>query len=241
MKPHEQHRYYVYCYYDPRNLNVPFYIGKGTGERYRQISCRKYNSYLYYKITKLLKDGYILDDIVVKIEDNLAEEQALNLEIELISVIGRIDISTGPLLNRTAGGDKFDYETNCRTQRMRVQNGTHNFLNGELSRKISNQRVKDGNHPFLGGRIQRNTALKRLNNGTHNFLLMKKPIKLECSDGRNWVFSGINDAIKQGFPKSIINFARKNNGSYTLKQRTSGKNTKFHFNKGDTIRYKLLD
>jgi len=53
--------------------------------------------------------------------------------------------------------------------RKRVADGTHHFLSGEIQRKQSIERVENGTHPFLGGNIQRTTALKQMENGTHNF------------------------------------------------------------------------
>lgn len=49
---------------------------------------------------------------------------------------------------------------------VRVANGTHQFLGGEIVRKC----VENGTHNFLGGEISRNITAKRLADGTHNFL-----------------------------------------------------------------------
>lgn len=71
--------------------------------------------------------------------------------------------------------------------RTRIENGTHNFLGGELNRKRvadgthnlldkdaakirANNRVSNGTHNFLGGELQRKVQHKRLEDGTHNFL-----------------------------------------------------------------------
>lgn len=71
--------------------------------------------------------------------------------------------------------------------RKRVENGTHNFLGGEITRKRvengthnlldkeaastrANKRVADGTHNFLGGDLQRKVQHRRLEEGTHNFL-----------------------------------------------------------------------
>jgi len=73
----------------------------------------------------------------------------------------------------------------------RVENGTHPFLGGEISRKVNQKRlaagthnfqdrekarernlkrVENGTHPFLGGEMQRENNLKRVANGTHQCL-----------------------------------------------------------------------
>ena len=48
-----------------------------------------------------------------------------------------------------------------------IQNKTHNFLGGKLSR----ERVANGTHNFLDGESQRERALNRVKNGTHNFII----------------------------------------------------------------------
>lgn len=45
-----------------------------------------------------------------------------------------------------------------------VENGTHNFLGGEIGGKYSRQRVSDGTHHFLG---ENNPVHKRVRDGTH--------------------------------------------------------------------------
>jgi hypothetical protein len=52
------------------------------------------------------------------------------------------------------------------TQKRLVNEGTHHFLGGEVSRSINAERVRNGTHNFLGGDLQR----ERAKNGTHPFL-----------------------------------------------------------------------
>lgn len=77
----------------------------------------------------------------------------------------------------------LDKENHKRWNKEKIQNGTHNFLGGEVQRKrieegthhflgsnINNKRVEEGIHPFLGGEIQRQSNKKRVENGTHHLL-----------------------------------------------------------------------
>lgn len=101
--------YYVYIYYHPDTL-VPFYVGYGKGNRMMAhlkeakrslaptVGDHKLNS-----IRQLLRDGKL--PIIKKISECLSKEQACNLEIDLISKIGRADLGFGPLTNKTNGGD----------------------------------------------------------------------------------------------------------------------------------------
>ena len=49
----------------------------------------------------------------------------------------------------------------------RIDNGTHNFLGGEIQRKSAQQRIANGTHHFLG---ENNPSSLRTANGTHHFL-----------------------------------------------------------------------
>jgi hypothetical protein len=95
---------YVYMLIDPRN-NQPFYVGKGVGDRcYFHLDEAK-----YYKDRKSLKLGKIrklfslgLEPIIKKVEENVSDEQAIELECFLISEIRDFGIL---LTNMTDGGD----------------------------------------------------------------------------------------------------------------------------------------
>lgn len=82
-------KYYVYEYL--REDNSPYYIGKGTKDR-------------AYK-----KQGHAVPlppkDRIKIIADNLSEQEAKDLEIELIAKYGRKDLGTGILRNMTNGGE----------------------------------------------------------------------------------------------------------------------------------------
>ena len=109
--------YYVYCYLDPRKPGKyvfddlefdfePIYIGKGTRNRIRHhlVQRLKKKSLFYNKLNKIIDLGN--EPIFYKLFNNLEEEKALIKEVELISLIGRIDIETGSLCNCTEGGDR---------------------------------------------------------------------------------------------------------------------------------------
>jgi hypothetical protein len=87
--------FYVYAYIRDKDSSTgksgtPYYIGKGTGNRafakhYAPIPTNKSN--------------------ISFIKQNLTEQQAHKLEIELIAKYGRKDLGTGILHNRTNGGE----------------------------------------------------------------------------------------------------------------------------------------
>jgi len=108
--------YYVYCFLDPNKpgkftygniclLYEPFYIGKGCKERVNAHfypSNLKIKNYKNNKIVKLLKNGnHPLSEILIS---NLNESDSYSLENNLVNLIGRRNIKTGPLCNLTDGG-----------------------------------------------------------------------------------------------------------------------------------------
>jgi len=111
---------YVYVYCDVRKEGKfvygeyefkyePFYVGKGKGYRYRQHLTEAYHNHDWRNVHKCRKIRKIKiesgeDPIIIKF-DNLTDDEAVNLEIKLIKLIGRMDNKTGILLNRTDGGD----------------------------------------------------------------------------------------------------------------------------------------
>lgn len=84
--------YYVYAYL--REDSTPYYIGKGKGNRaYENNDHKKHGIYLPEDRTR-----------IVILKETLTNQQALDLETELIKKYGRKDLGTGILYNKTDGG-----------------------------------------------------------------------------------------------------------------------------------------
>ncbi len=101
-------KHYVYMYADPTK-GLPFYIGVGCGQRWRSHLREaskphiKGNNHKLNTIRALKAKG--LEPIVIKLVEGISREQAIELEIQLISILGRRDLETGCLTNLTNGGD----------------------------------------------------------------------------------------------------------------------------------------
>lgn len=140
--------YYVYILKDPRKNNEPFYIGKGKGTR-AEHHLKKYDTHNKLKnnvINKILKEN--LNVIVDYYKTDLQEDEAHNLEIELISKIGRRDLGTGPLTNLTAGGEGVSgyirsVESRKKLNQERIDSGIYNKIaEKNKGRKFSDEHRK---------------------------------------------------------------------------------------------------
>src|SRR5687767_9844318 len=95
--------FYVYVFF--YLTGVPCYVGKGKGNRWLEHERRKRATSIHLQrlILEAKRQGLELPRI--KIREDLSEDEAFILERELIKIIGRRDLGTGPLVNLTDGGD----------------------------------------------------------------------------------------------------------------------------------------
>lgn len=150
--------YYVYILRDPRKNNEPFYVGKGKGDRSNH-HIKKYDTHNKFKnnvIDKILNEG--LNVITEYYKFNLKEKEALDLEINLISKIGRRDKGTGPLTNLTDGGEGVSgyirsEESRKKLNQERIDSGVYiKIANKNRGRKFSDEHRKklSESHKGLG-------------------------------------------------------------------------------------------
>jgi len=96
-KFYQDNKFYVYMYLREKDsinglAGTPYYIGKGTGDRLTKK---------HQKGISVPKDKHRIQCIC----KNMNESLAIQLEIYLIQLFGRIDNGTGILRNRTDGGE----------------------------------------------------------------------------------------------------------------------------------------
>lgn len=121
--------YYVYVLLDPRKPGrysyrgqhfdfKPFYVGMGKNSRdishikeslnfysYSKEKRKRFNKYKICIIRLLIKIG--LDTIILRVREGISREEAICLEIDMISHWGRKNDGSGFLSNMTEGGENF--------------------------------------------------------------------------------------------------------------------------------------
>jgi len=112
--------YYTYAYL--REDKTPYYIGKGKGSRIYSANRR----------IKPPKDK----SRIIYLKQNLTEEEAFRHEIYMIDVLGRKDLGTGILHNRTDGGEGPSGWVPSEETRRKISEGNKN-PSEETRRKIS--------------------------------------------------------------------------------------------------------
>jgi hypothetical protein len=107
--------FYVYHLIDPRS-NLPFYIGKGTGQRAwsHLKESDVINVYKSNKINEIRSSG--LEPLVTIVSDKLDEQSAFQLEIEEIKKYGRKNIDQGGILTNLLPGGTGGDTSSCFTQ-----------------------------------------------------------------------------------------------------------------------------
>jgi hypothetical protein len=130
----EEKKYYVYVYLDPRKEGKyvygdykfdyePFYVGKGKDYRHKrhlnesQLSNNSHKSNL---IKKLISNGQYPNILII--EECLNQNEAFELEKKIIFEIGRYDLKTGPLTNKTEGGEGISGYKWTEEQKLGIKN-----------------------------------------------------------------------------------------------------------------------
>lgn len=123
--------FYVYKLIDP-NTNIPFYVGKGSGDRMYQhelLRNRDYkstshnNQLLKNKINKVLRESGRIRYQQYHVNN---EHQAFTIEKALIGRHGRRDLKTGTLCNMTNGGEGVSGHTRTEGWKEKHRVAAHN-------------------------------------------------------------------------------------------------------------------
>lgn len=239
--------FYVYCYIDPRD-NIPFYVGKGKNTRYldhlsEATNKKKHNSKVF-KIREITSEG--LTPTIIKIEENLSEEYAFDLEIKLIAELGRLDSGTGVLCNRTDGGEGVSgHSQGPLSEERKLKNSLYSkniHWTEERKLKLSNDRTGEGN-PMYGKHhteAYKSILVSRLKDMYNDMELQKAKIQKTIN---TWdIDKRINSSSDMKNYTSIKDTSKENNHFYG-KSHTEESKEKFRLtsiNNKRPIYYKVI-
>ena len=91
----------TYLFKDPKTLEWR-YVGQGHISRPKKHVRRSSNPRLHNLLQKRLLEGFQPQPVIIRAD---TKEDAIEMEMLLIAMIGRADLGTGSLFNLTDGGD----------------------------------------------------------------------------------------------------------------------------------------
>ena len=154
--------FYVYIYKNPLKNNDPFYVGKGKGDRflYHLKEKKSVNPHKSNTIKQIRTQG--LEPIIEIYINNLIENDAFEVEKNLIKFFGRRNIKTGGLTNLTDGGEGVSgviWSNEHRQIQAKRMKGNHNTLGRkmppeEVERRASKLRGKKQTPEFIKKRTE---------------------------------------------------------------------------------------
>lgn len=249
--------YFVYIYRHPITM-IPFYVGYGKNNRHLdhlneairkptpQTKEHKLNT-----IRKIIREG--MEPIIEIIDSELSKEQACELEIFLISEIGRMDKNKGPLTNLTMGGDgNRDWSLESRKQ---LSDRSKNMISAKDPNSGIKFRIHKDDPKWVSGELvgQNYQEVNSNKNGKlDDYILAKDQVgnffKVKPDDPK-WI-SGELVGVKKGIPASqkCIESSRKRKGishssDHNIKVSKALKGCKWihNFSTGETSRIMALD
>ena len=122
--------YYTYAYL--REDKTPYYIGKGKG-------------YRIYRKDRRIKPPKDKSRIIF-LKKNLTEEEAFKHEIYMIDVLGRKDLGTGILHNRSDGGEGvsgFIHSEKTKIKMSEARKGEKNYNYGKTFSEETRRKLSD--------------------------------------------------------------------------------------------------
>lgn len=138
-------QFYTYLYFDP-STSQHLYVGKGKDKRAYQHLSKADNKHLSNRIKKMADNGVAP---TIRLYPQDSEQGALDLEIFLISLIGRRDLGTGQLCNHTDGGDGLiNPSQETRDKISKTLTGRPNKNTGNAPGRITSFRGKKRSEEF---------------------------------------------------------------------------------------------
>ena len=198
--------YYTYAYL--REDGTPYYIGKGKGNRWTDKNgknCIPPND----------------KSKIIKLKQNLTEEEAFRHEIYMIAVFGRKDLGTGILHNLTDGGDGASGYVFSEETRKKMRERTPSE---ETRKKMSEARRGEKNHNY--GKIHSEETRRKMSESQIGKTLSKEHIDkiIEGLKGRP-----VSEETRRKMSEALIGNTRALGKS--VSEETRRKISEYHKNK----------
>jgi hypothetical protein len=207
--------FYTYAYIDETGL--PYYIGKGRGERAWKT---------HGDIPRPSKDKILI------LKRGLLEEEAFRHERYIIYILGRVNLGTGLLLNKTAGGQGITGKVWTQSERERVRAeklGSKWWNNGKentQSKTCPGEGWKEGrlvtwdeNKRLLAMSKSKSTAVYRLTHESGVTVYVKNLHKLGLLCGFNQAFYRILHGSRKTY-KGWVSVEKVEEGEYVIDEET---------------------
>ncbi|PDT79960.1 NUMOD3 domain-containing DNA-binding protein [Sinorhizobium sp. BJ1] len=179
--------FYVYAWLRP--CGTPFYIGKGKGDRDRET--KRANPHFKRIVDKIKRSGN--EAIVIRVLENLDEDEAFELEKALIRSYGRKNNRTGILVNMTDGGEGPQGRAHSEESiaKMRL---AHSNISEETRAKMSaaqkgkklSEEHRDSISSGMIGRVLSDATRAKLSR-SHTGKKMSSDARAKMSEGRRGV------------------------------------------------------
>ena len=191
--------FYVYIYLDPRKPGnycygeytfdyEPFYVGKGCNKRdvqHLQKSCKD-SGYFKNKIKKIQRITGT-NPVIMRQEDKISNECAVNLETKMIDIIGRYDLGRGPLLNMKDRDEGVIGRIISEQTRKKISNANKGRKHTDENKKKISNSLKGDKNPFYNKHHSEETKMKisESNKGKTLSEETKRKISKQCCGEKN--------------------------------------------------------
>lgn len=217
-------KHYVYLYIDP-SKNEPIYVGVGCGVRWSKHLTRKDKHPFTHRLNSMRAAG--VQPTIIFLQENISREQALLIEIEEISKIGRKNLGQGPLLNLTDGGDGCNNPSAGTRQKMSISQ-TGKKQNKDMVEKRSAKLCgKARPQHVIDALIRANSGAKRSLESCQKMSLSKIGVRLSEDHKQNISKSllghPVSDETKMKLSNSIKGYKHSNESRHKMSIMRMGK------------------